>query len=54
MIARASRLPRRPRTTHKPIGVFMLAGSSGWARPRPALALAEALYGGEQNVVTIT
>lgn len=37
----------------KPIGVFMLAGSSGVGKTETALALAEALYGGEQNVVTI-
>jgi type VI secretion system protein VasG len=38
---------------NKPIGVFMLAGSSGVGKTETALALAEALYGGEQNVVTI-
>ena len=37
----------------KPIGVFMLAGPSGVGKTEPALALAEALYGGEQNVITI-
>jgi type VI secretion system protein VasG len=37
----------------KPIGVFMLAGPSGVGKTETALALAEALYGGEQNVVTI-
>ncbi len=37
----------------KPIGVFMLAGTSGVGKTETALALAEALYGGEQNVVTI-
>jgi type VI secretion system protein VasG len=37
----------------KPIGVFMLAGSSGVGKTETALALAEALYGGEQNVITI-
>ena len=37
----------------KPIGVFMLAGSSGVGKTETALALAEALYGGEQNIVTI-
>jgi len=37
----------------KPIGVFMLAGPSGVGKTETALAIAEALYGGEQNVVTI-
>jgi type VI secretion system protein VasG len=38
---------------NKPIGVFMLAGPSGVGKTETALALAEALYGGEQNVLTI-
>ncbi|MGO4174233.1 type VI secretion system ATPase TssH [Bosea sp. TAF32] len=38
---------------NKPIGVFMLCGPSGVGKTETALALAEALYGGEQNVVTI-
>ncbi len=38
---------------NKPIGVFMLAGPSGVGKTETALALAEALYGGEHNVVTI-
>jgi type VI secretion system protein VasG len=37
----------------KPIGVFMLCGTSGVGKTETALALAEALYGGEQNVITI-
>ncbi|TDK53018.1 type VI secretion system ATPase TssH [Antarcticimicrobium luteum] len=37
----------------KPIGVFMLAGTSGVGKTETALALAEILYGGEQNVITI-
>ena len=37
----------------KPIGVFLLAGTSGVGKTETALALAEALYGGEQNVITI-
>jgi type VI secretion system protein VasG len=37
----------------KPIGVFMLAGTSGVGKTETALALAEELYGGEQNVITI-
>jgi type VI secretion system protein VasG len=37
----------------RPIGVFMLAGPSGVGKTETALALAEALYGGEQNLITI-
>jgi type VI secretion system protein VasG len=37
----------------KPIGVFMLAGTSGVGKTETALALAEALYGGEQNMITV-
>src|SRR3546814_19952 len=39
---------------NKPVGVFMLCGPSGVGKTETALALAEALYGGEQNVVTIS
>jgi type VI secretion system protein VasG len=38
---------------NKPIGVFMLAGPSGVGKTETAMALAESLYGGEQNIVTI-
>jgi len=37
----------------RPVGVFMLAGPSGVGKTETALALADALYGGEQNVITI-
>lgn len=37
----------------KPIGVFLLAGSSGVGKTETALALAESLYGGEHNLITI-
>jgi type VI secretion system protein VasG len=37
----------------KPVGVFLLAGTSGVGKTETALALAEALYGGEQNLVTV-
>ena len=37
----------------KPVGVFMLAGPSGVGKTETALALAELLYGGEQNLVTL-
>ncbi|MCJ2081719.1 type VI secretion system ATPase TssH [Methylobacterium sp. J-090] len=38
---------------NKPIGVFMLCGPSGVGKTETALALAEALNGGEQNMITI-
>lgn len=38
---------------NKPIGVFMLAGPSGVGKTETALALADSLYGGEHNVITI-
>lgn len=37
----------------KPIGVFFMVGSSGVGKTETALALAEVLYGGEQNITTI-
>ncbi|HYC56976.1 MAG TPA: type VI secretion system ATPase TssH [Candidatus Binatia bacterium] len=37
----------------KPVGVFLLAGPSGVGKTETALALAEQLYGGEHNVITI-
>jgi len=37
----------------KPIGVFLLAGPSGVGKTETALALAETLYGGERNLITI-
>ncbi len=37
----------------KPIGVFMLVGTSGVGKTETAIALAELLYGGEQNMTTI-
>ncbi|MDN5937417.1 MAG: type VI secretion system ATPase TssH [Salinisphaera sp.] len=37
----------------KPVGVFMLAGPSGVGKTETALTLAEVLYGGEQNMITI-
>ena len=37
----------------KPIGVFMFCGPSGVGKTETALALAETLYGGEQNMITI-
>jgi type VI secretion system protein VasG len=37
----------------KPIGVFLLVGPSGVGKTETALALADMLYGGEKNVITI-
>jgi type VI secretion system protein VasG len=37
----------------RPIGVFLLVGSSGVGKTETALALADALYGGERNLITI-
>jgi type VI secretion system protein VasG len=37
----------------KPIGVFLLVGPSGVGKTETALALAESLYGGERNLITI-
>jgi type VI secretion system protein VasG len=37
----------------KPVGVFLLCGPSGVGKTETALALAEALYGGEQNLISI-
>lgn len=38
---------------NKPIGVFMLAGPSGVGKTETALALADTIYGGEHNLITI-
>ena len=38
---------------NRPIGVFMLVGPCGTGKTETALTLAEALYGGEQNLITI-
>ena len=37
----------------KPVGVFLLVGPSGVGKTETALALAEVMYGGEQNLITI-
>ncbi|SDD69638.1 type VI secretion system ATPase TssH [Belnapia rosea] len=37
----------------KPIGVFMMVGTSGVGKTETALAVADLLYGGEQNLTTI-
>ncbi|MGA9619874.1 MAG: type VI secretion system ATPase TssH, partial [Serratia proteamaculans] len=54
LIARRVRTSRaRLDDPNKPVGVFLLAGPSGVGKTETALALAETLYGGEQNVITI-
>lgn len=54
MIARRIQTSRaRLDDPNKPVGVFMLAGTSGVGKTETALALAENLYGGEHNLVTI-
>ena len=54
MIARRIETSRaRLDNPNKPIGVFMLCGPSGVGKTETALALAEALYGGEQTMITI-
>jgi len=37
----------------KPIGVFLMVGTSGTGKTETALTLADLLYGGEQNITTI-
>ncbi|PWD65363.1 type VI secretion system ATPase TssH [Pectobacterium parmentieri] len=54
LIAKRVRTARaRLDNPNKPVGVFMLCGPSGVGKTETALALAESLYGGEQNVITI-
>jgi type VI secretion system protein VasG len=54
MIARRVQTARASlENPNKPIGVFMLAGPSGVGKTETAIALSEALYGGEQNMITI-
>jgi type VI secretion system protein VasG len=54
MVARRIQTSRaRLDNPNTPVGVFMLCGPSGVGKTETALTLAEALYGGEQNVITI-
>ncbi|GGH20209.1 protease associated ATPase ClpB [Alsobacter metallidurans] len=53
-IAQAIRTSRAGLTDpRKPIGVFLMAGTSGVGKTETALALADLLYGGEQNLTVI-
>jgi type VI secretion system protein VasG len=53
-IARRIRTARANLTDpRRPIGVFLLVGTSGVGKTETALALADAMYGGERNLITI-
>jgi type VI secretion system protein VasG len=53
-IAQAIRTNRAGLTDpRKPVGVFMMVGTSGVGKTGTALAVADLLYGGEQNLTTI-
>ncbi len=53
-VAQAIRVSRAGLTDpRKPIGVFLMVGTSGVGKTETALALAELLYGGERNLTTI-
>ncbi|MBE7211399.1 MAG: type VI secretion system ATPase TssH [Gluconacetobacter diazotrophicus] len=53
-VARAIRVSRAKLTDpRKPVGVFLMVGTSGVGKTETALALADLLYGGEQSLTTI-
>ncbi len=53
-VARAIRISRARLTDpRKPVGVFLMVGTSGVGKTETALALADLLYGGAQNVTTL-
>ncbi|MBV9655537.1 MAG: type VI secretion system ATPase TssH [Acetobacteraceae bacterium] len=53
-VAQAIRTARAGLTDpRKPIGVFLMVGTSGTGKTETALTLAELLYGGEQNLTVI-
>ena len=53
-VAQAIRTSRAKLTDpRKPIGVFLMVGTSGTGKTETALALADLLYGGEQNMTVI-
>ena len=41
------------KTNDSPLGVFLLSGPSGVGKTETALALADALFGGEKSLITI-
>ncbi|ARP85568.1 type VI secretion system ATPase TssH [Bordetella genomosp. 9] len=53
-IARCLQTARAGLTRHaRPLGVFLLAGPSGVGKTETAFALADALYGGQQNLIAL-
>ncbi len=53
-VAQAIRTSRAELTDpRKPVGVFLMVGTSGVGKTETALTLADLLYGGEQNMTTI-
>lgn len=53
-VAQAVRTSRAGLTDpRKPVGVFLFCGTSGVGKTETALALADQLFGGEQNITTI-
>ncbi|QKX16434.1 type VI secretion system ATPase TssH [Microbulbifer sp. YPW1] len=53
-VAQAVRTSRAGLTDpRKPVGVFLFCGTSGVGKTETALALADELFGGEQNITTI-
>jgi type VI secretion system protein VasG len=53
-VAQAIRTSRAGLTDpRKPVGVFLMVGTSGVGKTETALALADVLYGGEQNLTVI-
>jgi type VI secretion system protein VasG len=53
-IAKAIRVSRAGLTDpNKPIGVFLMVGTSGVGKTETAIAVAEELYGGEQNMTVL-
>jgi len=53
-VAQAIRTSRAKLTDpRKPIGVFLMVGTSGTGKTETALTLADLLYGGERNMITI-
>ena len=53
-VAQAIRTSRAGLTdSRKPVGVFLFCGTSGVGKTETALALADTLFGGEQNITTI-